>query len=157
MENELDAETIHLISDLGKQFSDATIIMHEAIAGKAGLSGTDHKYLGILIRNGAMTAGELSKLTGLTTGAVTGVIDRLEKKDLAKREFDKDDRRKIIIVPNTENAMLLLGPAFADLQNKMVRLISTLSLQEREIVEKYLRSTIAVMNEVTTELNNKPL
>ncbi|WP_428664292.1 MarR family winged helix-turn-helix transcriptional regulator [Runella sp.] len=157
MSNELDTDMIQTISDLGRRFSDATIMMHEAIAGKAGLSGTDHKYLGILIRNGAMTAGELSKLTGLTTGAITGVIDRLEKKNLAKREFDEDDRRKIIIVPNTENATLLLGPAFADLQHKMVGLISTLSAHEREIVEKYLLSTIAVMNEVTAELNNKPL
>jgi hypothetical protein len=48
--------------------------LHEAIARKAGRSGTDHKYLGLIIQNGAMTAGELSKLTGLTTGAVTGVI-----------------------------------------------------------------------------------
>jgi DNA-binding MarR family transcriptional regulator len=42
-----------------------------------------------------MTAGELSKMTGLTTGAVTGLIDRLEKKKLIQRQFDKDDRRKV--------------------------------------------------------------
>jgi DNA-binding MarR family transcriptional regulator len=39
-----------------------------------------------------MTAGELSNLTGLTTGAVTGLIDRLEKKKLVKRQFAEDDR-----------------------------------------------------------------
>lgn len=73
-------EQIAAISQLGRQFSDATILMHEAIANKAGLTGTDHKYLGYLTRHGPMTAGELAKYTGLTTGAVTGLIDRLEKK-----------------------------------------------------------------------------
>src|SRR5258708_37552839 len=128
--------------------------MHEAIARKAGLTGTDHKYLGFLIKNGAMTAGEFSKLTGLTTGAITGLVDRLEKKKLAKRQFDKDDRRKIIIVPNTENATKLLGASFSDLQEKMVNLISTLSEEEQKIIEKYLFSTIDVMNNVTNTINN---
>lgn len=149
----LDKATIQSISDLGRQFSDTTILMHEAIAKKAGLSGTDHKYLGFLVQQGAMTAGELSKLTGLTTGAVTGLIDRFEKKKLAKREFDKGDRRKIVIVPNTENAMRLLGPTFADLQNKMVSLILNFNDKEIEVIEKYLRAAIDVMKEVTKKLN----
>ena len=75
--------------------------MHEAVGRKAGLSGTDHKYLGFLMQNGQMTAGELSNLTGLTTGAITGLIDRFEKKRLVKRQFAEDDRRKVIIEPNT--------------------------------------------------------
>ena len=83
------------INSLGKQISDATILMHEAIARKAGLTVTDRKYLGIILEKGALTAGELSNLTGLTTGAITGLIDRLEKKKLVKREFDKTDRRKV--------------------------------------------------------------
>ena len=154
MGKKLDKQQIQSISDLGKRFSDSTILMHEAIARKAGLTGTDHKYLGFLIKNGAMTAGEFSKLTGLTTGAITGLVDRLEKKKLAKRQFDKDDRRKIIIVPNTENATKLLGASFSDLQEKMVNLISTLSEEEQKIIEKYLFSTIDVMNDVTNTINN---
>ncbi len=154
MSRKLNKANIQSINSLGRQFSDTTILMHEAIAKKAGLSGTDHKYLGFLVQHGAMTAGDLSRLTGLTTGAITGVIDRLEKKKLAKREYDKEDRRKIIIVPNTENAMKLLGPVFADLQNKMVNLISNLSENEAEIIEKYLHATIEVMKDVTNKINN---
>ena len=72
---------------LSQLYAYTSIQMHEAIARKAGLSGTDHKYLGFLIEKGQMTAGELSNLTGLTTGAVTGLIDRFEKKKLVKRQF----------------------------------------------------------------------
>jgi DNA-binding MarR family transcriptional regulator len=54
-----------------RKYSDTSILMHEAISRKAGLSGTDHKYLGLLIQEGPMTAGELSQRTGLTGGAIT--------------------------------------------------------------------------------------
>jgi DNA-binding MarR family transcriptional regulator len=68
-----------------KRYSDTSILVHEAIARKAGLSGTDHKYLGLLMDKGPMTAGQFSQLTGLTGGAITGLIDRLEEKKLARR------------------------------------------------------------------------
>ncbi len=151
----MSKEQTQSISELGRLFSDATILMHEAIARKAGLTGTDHKYLGILIEKGAITAGEFAQLTGLTTGAVTGLVDRLEKKKLAKRQFDKDDRRKIMIVPETKNAMQLLGSTFAMLQSRIVEMMSGFSDEEKTIIEKYLRSTIATMNGITNELNQK--
>lgn len=138
-----------------RQYSDASVLMHEAISRKAGLSGTDHKYLGLLIQHGEMTAGEFSKLTGLTTGAVTGLVDRLEKKQLAKREFDKADRRKVIIVPNTKNVMKLFEPLFAELQEKTTALVSSFSEGEVKIIEKYFLSAVTIMNEVTHHLNNK--
>lgn len=53
-----------------REYSDASTFMHEAIARRAGLSGADHKYLGIILQHGQLTAGELSKLTGITTGVV---------------------------------------------------------------------------------------
>lgn len=138
-----------------KQYSDASILMHEAIARRAGLSGTDHKYLGLLIEKGPTTAGELSKMTDLTTGAVTGLIDRLEKKGLARREFDKDDRRKIIIVPNVENARKLLDPIFTDLQEKTTKLISSFSKKEIEIIMDYFYLATGIMNDVTNTLNQQ--
>ena len=101
----MDNDAITRIRKLIQQYAYTSIQMHEAIGRKAGLSGTDHKYLGFLIEKGQMTAGELSNLTGLTTGAVTGLIDRFEKKKLVKRKFAEDDRRKVFIEPNTKNIM----------------------------------------------------
>lgn len=70
-----------------RQYSDASIFMHEVIARKAGLAGSDHKYLGLILQHKELTAGELSKLTGLTSGAVTGLIDRLEKKKASQKKI----------------------------------------------------------------------
>lgn len=146
-------ERIQQFRSISRSYSDASILMHEAIARKAGLSGTDHKYLGFIIQKGEMTAGELSKLTGLTTGAVTGLIDRLEKKKLIKRQFVEDDRRKVIIIPQQQNTMKLLTPLFGPLQEKTEKLIRTFSDKEIRIIERYFLSAIQLMNETTENLN----
>jgi DNA-binding MarR family transcriptional regulator len=151
----LDTQQIQHFRTISRQYSDTSILMHEAIARNAGLSGTDHKYLGLLIEKGELTAGEFSKLTGLTTGAVTGLIDRFEKKKLVKRQFDKGDRRKVIIVPNIQNTRKLLEPIFAELQEKTTNLISSFSKNEIQIIEKYFLSAINIMNDVTNKINSK--
>ena len=135
-----------------RKYSDTSILMHEAISRKAGLSGTDHKYLGLLIENGPMTAGELSQRTGLTGGAITGLIDRLEKKKLAKREFDKEDRRKVFIVANEANTIKLLTPLFKELQQKTTKLLASYSDRDLEIIKKYMVEATGVMNDVLENL-----
>jgi DNA-binding MarR family transcriptional regulator len=138
-----------------RQYSDASIFMHEAIARKAGLTGSDHKYLGLILQHKELTAGDLAKLTGLTTGAVTGLIDRLEKKKLLKRQFTKNDRRKVIIVPNEENTMKLLQPLFTDLQQKTSDLIASFSITEIQAIERYFVEATMIMKETTNNINNK--
>ena len=138
-----------------RQYSDASIFMHEAIARKAGLSGADHKYLGLILQHKELTAGDIAKLTGLTTGAVTGLIDRLEKKKLLKRQFTKDDRRKVIIIPNVENSMKLLQPIFNELQQRTTALINSFSEKEIQIIERYFVEATTIMNETADNLNNK--
>ena len=149
------SEKIEHFRMVSRQYSDTSILMHEAIAREAGLTGTDHKFLGFILQKGELTAGELSNLTGLTTGAVTGLIDRLEKKKLVKRHFDKNDRRKVIIVPNQKNTTTLLTPLFKDLQDKTFKLLSSLSENEIETIEKYFIAAINIMKETTESLNGK--
>src|ERR1700712_616318 len=133
----MDSDIINRLRKLNQLHSYTSIQMHEAIARKAGLSGTDHKYLGFLIEKGQMTAGELSNLTGLTTGAVTGLIDRFEKKKLVKRQFAKDDRRKVFIEPNTEKIMALLAPLYKEFRSKSEKLTASFSNKEIKIIETY--------------------
>lgn len=151
----MDRDLINRLRKLSQQHSYTSIQMHEAIARKAGISGTDHKYLGFLIQNGQMTAGELSSLTGLTTGAVTGLIDRFEKKKLVKRRFAEDDRRKVIIEPNTKKIMALLEPLYKEFRNKSEKLTASFQVHDVKVIEIYLLKTIEIMNETTTKLNKE--
>lgn len=151
----METNVLTRIRRLYQLHSYTSIQMHEAIGRKAGLSGTDHKYLGFLVEKGQMTAGELSILTGLTTGAVTGLIDRFEKKKLVKRKFAEDDRRKVIIEPNTKNIMALFEPLYKEFRSKSDQLIASFSNKDIKIIEAYLLKAIDIMNETTDKLANK--
>lgn len=134
-------ELIDQINDAGRKMSAITVIFHQTVAEKAGLSGTDHKYLDILFREGAMTAGRLAEITNLTTGAVTGIIDRLEKKNLVKRDRGLEDRRKVLIIPQYEEAMKTLGPIFNELGKDLEVFFEDYTLDELKIILKYLHHT----------------
>ena len=68
-----------------------------AIADRAGIHGTDFECLDVLDWAGPITAGELARQVGITSGAVTGVIDRLERLGFARRTSDPRDRRRVIV------------------------------------------------------------
>lgn len=149
MENDITRQ----VRKLTQAYAYTSIRMHETVARKAGLSGTDHKYLGFLLQGGAMTAGELSALTGLTTGAVTGLIDRFEKKQLVKRQYAADDRRKVIIEPDTKKIMALLEPLYRAYRSKSEKLIASFSEKELGGIEAYLSQAISIMEETTNKLS----
>jgi DNA-binding MarR family transcriptional regulator len=151
----MDKDAVKRVRKLMQHHSYTSIQMHETVARKAGLSGTDHKYLGFLLERGQMTAGELSNLTGLTTGAITGLIDRFEKKKLVKRRFSEDDRRKVIIEPNTKNIMALLEPLYREFRGNSEQLIASFSTRELKTIETYFRKAIEIMNETINKLNDK--
>lgn len=131
---------------LSQQYTYASLQLHETIAKKAGFSGTDHKYLGFLLQKGKLTAGELAELTGLTTGAVTGLIDRFEKKGLVKRKPDVVDRRKIFIEPDSFKITTLLKPFYQKFQDETENLIASFSNKEIEIIESYLTKALQLAN-----------
>jgi DNA-binding MarR family transcriptional regulator len=83
---------------------------------EVGLHQTDLGSLCLLLLHGPAPAGGLAELTGLTTGAVTGVIDRLEKGGFVRREVDIRDRRKVIVVPDAGRVDRDLFPHFPSLQ-----------------------------------------
>lgn len=100
-----------------------------------------------------MTAGELSQLTGLTAGAVTGLVDRFEKKNLVTRLFVEDDRRKVFIVPNTNGIMLLFIPLYKGFRENLDELLGTFSDSEIKVIETYLVKTIEIMDEKTNSIS----
>ena len=140
------------INSAGRYLSTVSILFHQAVAEKAGLSGADHKYLDLLFHEGPMTAGRLAELSGLTTGAVTGIIDRLEKKGLVKREKDPNDRRKVLVAANFENAMKLLGPVFEPLQSDLESFYDRYTVEQLETIHDYITNTIEFFQQKTGQL-----
>jgi DNA-binding MarR family transcriptional regulator len=73
------------------------VIFGQTVANAVGVSSSDLECLDFLNIEGRVTAGRLAELTGLTTGAITGLVDRMEKAGLVRRERDEEDRRKVYI------------------------------------------------------------
>ncbi len=88
-----------IVGSLARRHSTATVLLHHAIAERLGLGPTDHKCLDLLHERGSMSGSELAAITGLTSGAVTGVVNRLERAGHVRREPDPHDRRKQILRP----------------------------------------------------------
>jgi DNA-binding MarR family transcriptional regulator len=148
----MDEDVIKHVRKLSQLYAYTSIQLHETIAQKAGFPGTDHKYLGFFLQKGQLTAGQLAELTGLTTGAVTGLIDRFEEKKLVKREFDKADRRKVIIVPDSKKIKGLLKPFYKEFRKESENLIASFSGEEINTLEAYFSKAITLMNETKNKI-----
>src|SRR5271155_5127502 len=80
-----------------RNVSGQAVLHSEAMAERLGINSTDLECLDIIIMQGPVSAGDLARASGLTSGAITGVIDRLPRAGLAKREPDPQDRRKVLV------------------------------------------------------------
>jgi DNA-binding MarR family transcriptional regulator len=107
-----------------RETSAQSVLFSQAVADRVGMNPSDLESLDMLARNGPMTAGRLAEMTGLTTGAITGLVDRLERRGYARREPHPRDRRSIIIQPLIENAEHDLGPAYLTMSEAMDELMS---------------------------------
>jgi DNA-binding MarR family transcriptional regulator len=103
-----------LVLDL-RQFAIGLQVANLEVAQAVGLNPSDLGCLCLLLLHGPSPAGRLAELTGLTTGAVTGVIDRLERAGFAQRALDPSDRRKVIVKPDEAKVEQELLPHFAQL------------------------------------------
>src|SRR5690349_11743452 len=98
-------ELLRKLSDLARKISTQTVFLHQAIAQSVGLNATDTKCVDLISShpNGDITAGRLSDLTGLTSGAVTHILDRLEKRGVVERVRDTEDRRRVFVRVRAES------------------------------------------------------
>ena len=104
-----------------------------------GVNPTDLGSLCLLLLHGPAPAGRLAELTGLTTGAVTGVIDRLEKGGFVRREVDPADRRKVIVVPDAGRVDRDLFPHFPSLKRATAQqFYDDFSIAELERISEFL-------------------
>jgi DNA-binding MarR family transcriptional regulator len=141
-------EAIRTIIDRFREMSTETILFHQNVADELGLYITDHKCIDIIHRFGAMPAGRLGEMTGLTTGAITGMIDRLEKAGYVRRANDPKDRRKTIVEPvRNKKLEKKIEMIFIPLHERMYKFLSSYSGGELS----FLLDTMTKLIEQTRE------
>jgi DNA-binding MarR family transcriptional regulator len=132
------AELLAALNGQFREFSTAAIMFHQAIADRLGLNITDHKCAGILCGTGPIPAGELAQRTGLTTGAITGVIDRLEKAGFARRVKDPNDRRRVIVEPFPDRIEREVAPLFESMARAMAELCAQYSTKQLAAIRDFI-------------------
>ena len=103
-----------MLRDLARSAQRAAtdgILFHQAVADRLGLHVSDLRCLNVLMEAGSAPAGEIGERTGLTTGAVTRMVDRLERAGYVRRQPDPADRRRVIVSPVADQ-MARIAPMY---------------------------------------------
>jgi DNA-binding MarR family transcriptional regulator len=140
------------VSDLGWQLSTASVLFHEAIARRLGLTAVEHKALGAIVRGGPMPAGALAPQLGVGASAVTGIVDRLVRSGYVERRPDPVDRRRILIAATS--ATPDLSAIFADLGREMAAVTSRYDTGQLAAISDYVERTIEVLRAQTAKLRD---
>ncbi|HEX7210749.1 MAG TPA: MarR family transcriptional regulator [Propionibacteriaceae bacterium] len=113
------------------------VLFNHAASASLGLGASDSQFLTLLQTRGAMTPGQLAEASGLTSGTVTGVIDRLEKAKLVRRKRDDGDRRKVFVVLAAD-AVDRLAPIYAGQGAMLQRVLAQRTPAELEVIRSFL-------------------
>ena len=144
--------TAKILATARKQ-STASIMFHQNVAEALGLNITDHKCLSHIYENGSMTAGQIAENTGLTTGAITGLIDRLEKANLVERRPDKADRRKVLVHPLTNpDFKKVIEKQFSSLSASSKLLCEKFSETELQTILRFMSNSLDMLQTETEKL-----
>jgi DNA-binding MarR family transcriptional regulator len=119
-----------------RQYSIGTVLFHQTVGQLLGVNVTDMKCLDIITLNRSASPTELAEHTGLSTGATTAMIDRLENAGLVVRRPHPTDRRVTIVVLS-EEGIRKLPAMFASLAKAMDALVSTYSEKELRVLADF--------------------
>ncbi|MBL3645444.1 MarR family transcriptional regulator [Bacillus sp. RHFB] len=139
-DNRVNSALLESLTHRLQRYGMRSVLFQQNMAQKIGVSHTDLKSAEILNETGPITAGELSKITGLRTGSVTALINRLEKSGYVKRERDQLDGRKVMIMPISER------------QEQIKSHYQSLSLATKELCSAYNEQELILINQFVEEI-----
>jgi DNA-binding MarR family transcriptional regulator len=149
-------QLLDLLEEQSLELSTRTVIFHHLIGERLGLNPTDHKCLDLIIRSRTpMTASQLAEETSLSTGTITGVVDRLEKAGYVRRKRDKDDRRLVFINVLIDRAMANLSPIFDPIKQASRNLYSKYSDEELAIILDYVINCNKMTQQITANMKTE--
>jgi DNA-binding MarR family transcriptional regulator len=134
-----------------REYSSAVDAVNQLVGERMGVNRTDHRVLEILARCGPMTAGELARQSHLTTGAVTAVLDRLERVEYARRLRDTEDRRRVLIEETPECRRAAMG-YYGPFMRRSFEVMEKYTAEELRVVRDFMRDATALAAGYADEL-----
>ncbi|WP_082570920.1 MarR family winged helix-turn-helix transcriptional regulator [Cellulomonas sp. Root485] len=130
-------QSIARMADVMRDFMANAVLFQDAVARTGGLNGTDLQAVSLLMTQGPATPGELAERTGLSAGgAITAVIDRLEKAGYVSRRRDQADRRRVIVTADVDKVLEQVGPIYGRVGARWAAYLDTLTDEQIELANE---------------------
>lgn len=149
-----------LLADLARtlrQFHGLGASYFRAAAARGGMTATDLQVIDLLESTGPATAGQLADLTGLTTGAITGMLNRLEESGIVRRERDPQDGRRVIVrLVKDQDQLRAIDTLFASLGHAWEDLTATFDDERLAFLLDVLQRGNALSRQAIVQLREAP-
>jgi len=130
-------QSIARMADVMRDFMANAVLFQDAVARTGGLNSTDLQTVSLLMSQGPATPGELAERTGLSAGgAITAVIDRLEKAGYVRRQRDQADRRRVIVTADVDKVLEQVGPVYGRVGARWAAYLDTLTDEQIELANE---------------------
>ncbi|GAA2812651.1 MarR family winged helix-turn-helix transcriptional regulator [Kribbella solani] len=120
----------------------ALVLYNHAVSAKVGLGASDSQFMTLLRAHGPLTPRQLADHTGLTSGTITGVIDRLEAHGFVTREADPTDRRKVVVTPALEKIQETMVPLYAEQGARLQGVLASRTDDELRVILRFLSDAV---------------
>lgn len=142
------------IGNIVRRMGAQSVIVSQTVAARFGLNTTDLECLDLIQLEGKVSAGQLATATGLTSGATTALIDRLERAGYVERFDDPADRRRVL-VRIRKGSIDEIAKVYGPMQKRMFALWSGYSEAELAVIEDFLSRSLALSVECVADLAKK--
>lgn len=136
-----------------RRYLASLVLFHLAAADAVGLGATDYQASSILDLDGPMTAGELASRLGLSTGATTRLIDRLEHSGYVRRTRDTHDRRRVL-VEHTDSRPAQLDEILSTVTAPVAAVLQALTPEQQAGVASYVRGAQRAYEAATEQIRS---
>jgi DNA-binding MarR family transcriptional regulator len=151
MSNHSRKQLIDEVSEAIAEFQSAADLVDEAACKRLGVNRTDLRCLGLLFVRGLMSAGQLAEAGGLSPGAMTTALDRLERAGYARRVRDPEDRRGVLI-DITEEARRLIEEIYGPIGRAGIARLERYTDDQLMLLRDFLREGRALQTEYASAL-----
>jgi DNA-binding MarR family transcriptional regulator len=149
-------ELLDAVYASGRELSTAAVMFHTTVSELRGLSATEGKAIDLLLRFGPMTAGQFGERSGLAPASVTGLMQRLEAKGIARRVRHAEDKRKVLIELVGEQ-VTSAAPYFADFLTGLGALLEGYTDDQLRVIADYCFNAARIQTESAARLASRPM
>jgi DNA-binding MarR family transcriptional regulator len=155
MSNQISQELVNALTAANRRYQQGTDALDQAASELLGINRTDARCIDVVLLRGRVSAGELAHAAGLSPGAATTAIDRLERAGYARRVRDPEDRRRVIVEPTARIAELAEG-VYGPLREAGALLIQRFSERQLKAINEFFEGAAEIQlnraNEVRAQL-----